>query len=79
MERTFTTTDEQDAAIAWRIEQLKAQGVKVTEAQLIAQFATKALTDLVAAFSDDEASKVFTAFKDASLGDRVAAKKALNL
>ncbi len=79
MIRVFTTTDEQDAAITWRVEQMRVHGERITEDQLIAQFATTALTGIVAAFKDDEATRVFVAFKDASLDDRKAVKETLNL
>ncbi len=77
--RTFTTSAEQDAAIAWDVAQLTAQGQRVTEAQLIAQFAATALDGLVARYRDAEAAKVYAAFKDASVDDRAKAKAALNV
>ncbi len=79
MERIVTTTDEQDAALAWRVAQLQANGEKATESQLIARFANAALGELVAAFRDSEAARVFDAFKGASLDDRKSVKEALNL
>ncbi len=77
--RTFTTSAEQDAAIAWDVAQRALQGQRITEAQLIAQFAATALDSLVAKYRDAEASKIYAAFKDASVDDRAKAKAALSV
>lgn len=79
MTRKFETSPEQDAAIAWRVEEVKASGVPMTEDDLVAQFATNALADLVAAFKDAEASRIYAAFKGATMDQREQAKAALGL
>lgn len=77
--RSFITTAEQDAAIAWRVAQLNAQGERITEGQLIAGFAGAALVSLVNDYRDAEASKVFEAFKAAPLEDRATVKGTLKI
>lgn len=74
MQRTLTTTAEEDAAIAWRAAQLG-----VSEAQIIAKFSTDALRSLVAAYRDDEGSRIYDAFKAASAAERAAVKAVLGL
>lgn len=74
MQRTLTTTAEEDAAIAWRAAQLG-----VSEAQIIAKFSSDALRSLVAAFRDDEGSRIYEAFKSATTSERAAVKAALGL
>jgi hypothetical protein len=61
MTRTFITTAEQDAALAW-----KATQAGVTEAAIIAEFAAKALADTVKAYLDSEGARVYELFKKAS-------------
>lgn len=78
MKRTFDSTPEQDAAIAWRVVQL-SKVTPITEDELVAQFATHALADLVAAYRDAEASRMYDAFKAATIGQQAQAKAALGL
>lgn len=75
MTRTFETTDEQDAALAWRVAELKADGV--TEDSLIAAFADAALAELVATFRRTEADRVADAFQSATLDQRLRVKAVL--
>lgn len=79
MIRTFTTSAEQDAAIAWRVAQLEASGTPATEDALIAQFAQLALSDLVKTYRDTEGARVYAAFQSATADERAAAKAALKL
>jgi hypothetical protein len=72
--RTFDTTAEQDAAIAWRAAQLG-----VPEAAIVGRFASEALTGLVAAYLDAEGARVYEAFKQAPADQQAAAKAALGL
>lgn len=72
--RTLITTTKQDAAIAWRAAQLR-----MTEDQLIATFSSVALEDLVRAYEQAEAARVFEAYKLATTSAQAAAKTALGL
>lgn len=62
MTRTFITTPEQDAALAFRAKQLG-----ISESEIIAQFAASALSEAVAAYLDSEGSRVYELFKKASV------------
>ena len=74
MIRTFLTTAEQDAAIAW-----KAAQSGISEDLIIAGFATKAVADVVAAYRDAEGSRVYDAYKTATAEQQDAVKVALGL
>ena len=74
MKRTFETTAEQDAAIAWRVAQLK-----ITEAELIDRFVSGGLVGVVAAYKDAEAASIYDAAKNATPEQRAEAKAALGL
>lgn len=76
MRRTFDTTAEQDAAIAWRVAQIDPP---ITEDVLIAGFVQGALATLVKDYRDHEASRVFEAYKVATVAEQAAAKAALRL
>ena len=73
MTRTFITTAEQDAALAW-----KATQAGVTEAAIIAEFAAKALADTVKAYLDSEGSRVYELFKTATPAKQAAVIAALD-
>ena len=74
MKREFTTTAEEDAALAWL-----AAVRHISEDEIIAGFAAHAVNGIVLAYRDAEASRVDQAFKAAPLDDRAAAKAALKM
>lgn len=77
MIRTFETTDEQDAALAWRVRELADGPTPVSEDLLIATFAETALNDLVATYRRVEAQRVADAFQSATLDQRARIKAVL--
>lgn len=74
MTRTFQTSADEDAAIAWKVAL-----VGITEDQLIAQFASAALADLVSAYKDAEAARIYEAVKVASAETLATVKTTLGL
>lgn len=77
--RSFDTTAEQDAAIAWRVAQLQADDPEITEATLIASFLHAALQGLVTGYRDFEGSRVYLAYTAATVEAQDAVKAALKL
>jgi hypothetical protein len=67
MTRTFVTTTEQDAALAW-----VAEVRRLSEAAIIREFTETALADLVAAYLDSEGARVYELFKKAPSDQQAA-------
>lgn len=74
MKRTFVTTDEQDAALAW-----KAKILGISEDEIIATFAAEALQGAVDAYLDAAGSQVYEAFRNASASEKAAVLSTLRL
>jgi len=74
MTRTFMTSADQDAAIAWKA---KAKGV--SEDTLIQLSMVEPLDRVVREWTESQGSAVFDAFQKASLADRDAVLKRLGL
>ena len=74
MTRTFITTVEQDAALAWRAAQLG-----ISEDALMVRALADPLKAVVAAYRDSEGARVYDAYTRATPAQRDAAKTALGL
>lgn len=74
MKRTFVTSAEEDAALAWRVAK-----EAITEDAFIARVIGASLVELVATYREDEAQRIYAAYKAAPLADRSVVKVALKL
>lgn len=80
MQRTITTTADEDAAIAWHVAQMALTTKDpITEAAFIAAAAHEALHPLVVAYVEYESRLIGDAAKTGTVAQRTAAKTALGV